>query len=97
MEADTAVDDPRVQNLVRRRDELGAAFHAGDEQTKQAAQQMWRDHRTELSQRLPWPADQVAGLVAYLEGARQAAGLRLSRHAALPRFRSLVILGRMLP
>ncbi len=32
---------------------------------------MWQEHRTELSQRLPWTADQLAELVAYLERVRQ--------------------------
>ncbi|MFC7328775.1 MerR family transcriptional regulator [Marinactinospora rubrisoli] len=68
----TPVDDPRVQELVRRWDELGAAFHAGDGDTEEAARRMWRDHRTELSRRLPWPADQLADLTGYLERARTA-------------------------
>lgn len=70
VQAGTVVDDPHAQDLLRRWDELGATFHAGDEQTKAAAQQMWQNRRTELSQRLPWPADQLADLVAYLERAR---------------------------
>ncbi|WSA72352.1 MerR family transcriptional regulator [Streptomyces sp. NBC_01799] len=72
---DTPVDDPQVQDLVRRWDELGATFHAvGErgERTKAAARRMWQDNSTELSRRLPWPADRMAALVGYLERARQA-------------------------
>ncbi|MEO3777756.1 MerR family transcriptional regulator [Micromonospora sp. B11E3] len=74
-DAGTPVDDPRVRDLVRQWDELGNAFHAegvGGEQTKAAARRMWQDHRDELSARLPWPAERMAGLMAYLERARAA-------------------------
>ncbi|GAA5055007.1 DNA-binding transcriptional MerR regulator [Thermocatellispora tengchongensis] len=69
----TPTDDPQVQDLVRRWDELGAAFHGdGDsgEQTAAAARRMWREHSEELGARLPWPAEKMAELVAYLESAR---------------------------
>jgi DNA-binding transcriptional MerR regulator len=39
---------------------------------KAAAQRMWQDNSADLGQRLPWPADQMTGLVAYLHRARQA-------------------------
>ncbi|MFI6937813.1 MerR family transcriptional regulator [Streptomyces sp. NPDC050418] len=72
---DTPVTDPQVQDLLRRWEELGAAFHAqgaAGEQTKAVAQQMWQGNSAEISRRLPWTADQMASLVAYLERARQA-------------------------
>jgi DNA-binding transcriptional MerR regulator len=74
MQAGTAASDPRTQDLARQWDELAAEFHPepGGEQTRRAARQMWQEHSEELSQRLPWPADQMAGLVSYLEQARQA-------------------------
>jgi DNA-binding transcriptional MerR regulator len=70
--AGTSVDDPRVQRLVRRWDELGSAFHPDDGRTRAAARRMWRDNRAGLSRRLPWPADQLGDLVAYVERARRA-------------------------
>ncbi|WP_392673899.1 MerR family transcriptional regulator [Streptomyces sp. LN785] len=72
---ETPVDDPRVQDLARRWDELGAAFHAAGEQgegTKAAARRMWQENSAGLGGSLPWPADRMAALVAYLERARQA-------------------------
>lgn len=68
----TPVDDPQVQDLVRHWDELGTGFHAGSEQTKDAARRMWQDNSAELSQRLPWSTEQMVELVGYLERARQA-------------------------
>lgn len=72
---DTPVDDPQVQDLLRRWDELGAAFHPADvagEQTKAAARRMWQDHSGELSRNLPWSAEKMTALTAYLERARAA-------------------------
>lgn len=71
----TAVDDPRVRDLVRRWDELGAAFHpegAAGQRAKAAARRMWADHSEELSRNLPWPADKMTALTAYLERVRAA-------------------------
>ncbi|WP_067179515.1 MerR family transcriptional regulator [Microtetraspora niveoalba] len=70
--ADTPVDDPRVRDLVRRWDTIGAAFHAGDERTAGAARRMWRDHGPELARGLPWSADLLNGLVAYVDRVRRA-------------------------
>lgn len=67
---DTPVDDPQVQDLVQRWDELGAAFQpegAASEQAKAAARQMWADHSEELSRNLPWPAEKLTAVTAYLE------------------------------
>jgi len=71
--AGTPVDDPGVQDLVARWTELGAAFHVGGEQaeTAAAARTMWQEHSDELSRRLPWPANQMTALVAYVDRARQ--------------------------
>ncbi|MEV7008767.1 MerR family transcriptional regulator [Streptosporangium sp. NPDC051022] len=72
--ADTPVDDPRVRDLLSRWDALGAAFHPAGERsggTRAAAQRMWQDNSAELSRNLPWPADRMTALVAYLERARQ--------------------------
>jgi DNA-binding transcriptional MerR regulator len=71
VQAGTPVGDPRVRDLVRRWDELGAAFHPEGERTATAARRMWQDHRTELSERLPWSAEQLSGLVDYLDRARR--------------------------
>ncbi|MEW9531134.1 MerR family transcriptional regulator [Microbispora sp. NPDC049125] len=67
----TPADDPRVQDLVRRWDAVGAMFHKSEE-TKAAALGMWRDNSAEISAPLPWPADQMRALVTYMEEARQA-------------------------
>lgn len=68
-------DDPRARDLVRRWDALAGRFHpegpAGAE-TAAAARRMWRDNSAEIGGSLPWPAERMAGLVAYLEQARQA-------------------------
>ena len=69
----TPVDDPRVTALVGRWDALAGRFHPGGaegERTKAAARAMWRDHGEELGQNLPWPADRMRELLAYLERAR---------------------------
>lgn len=71
VQAGTPVADPRVQDLVGRWDALGVLFHDGDERTKAAAQRMWQDNSADISRRLPWPADRMVALVAYLERARQ--------------------------
>ncbi|MEV8630801.1 MerR family transcriptional regulator [Streptosporangium sp. NPDC051023] len=74
--AETPVDDPQVRDLVSRWDALGSAFHPGgqqDERTTTTARRMWQDNTTEISRRLPWPAGQMAALVAYLERVRNTA------------------------
>ncbi|GGK87928.1 MerR family transcriptional regulator [Sphaerisporangium melleum] len=75
MDEGTPAGDPRVRDLVRRWDELGAGFHAegaSGERTAAAARLMWQEHRDRLSAALPWPAEKMAGLPAYLERARAA-------------------------
>lgn len=73
VQAGTPVHDPPVQDLVRRWDALGSLFHSG-EQTKAAARSMWQQNSGALSQALPWPADRLSALVAYLQQARDAVG-----------------------
>ncbi len=77
----TPVDDPRVQALTLRWDEIGTAFQGGDErideQVRAAANTMWQDNRAELSAQLSrqvgWPApDDMADVVDYVQRARQA-------------------------
>ena len=76
MAAGTPADDARVRDLARRWDELGAPFHPAGEpagaETRAAARRMWRENAAELGRGLPWPAERINGLVAYLEQARQA-------------------------
>ena len=64
-------DDPEARDFVRRWDELGSMFHSAED-TKAAARTMWQENSSELSGRLPWPADQMRDLVAYLQQAREA-------------------------
>ena len=69
--ANTPVDDPAAQDLVRRWDALGSKFHSNDA-TMTAARSMWQDNSPELSARLPWPADGLQELVTYLQRVREA-------------------------
>ena len=48
-----------------------ARFH-GSEGTKAAARTMWNENSNELSQALPWTAEQMHALVAHLHAAREA-------------------------
>jgi DNA-binding transcriptional MerR regulator len=73
VQADTPVDDHGVQNLVRRWDEVGAAFHQGEHQTAAAARRMWQDNSAEISRALPWSHEQMTALVVYLDRARHSA------------------------
>lgn len=67
--AGTPTTDPGVRELVARWDAVGERFH-GDDGTKAAARRLWADHGDELGARLPWSAEQLRGLVAYLDDAR---------------------------
>lgn len=64
-----------MTELVARRDALGArmspAGGAGQE-IAQAARRMWRENSTELGAGLPWPVEDVAALVTYIERVRQS-------------------------
>jgi MerR family transcriptional regulator, thiopeptide resistance regulator len=75
VEDGTPVEDPRVRDLVGRWDALGNRFHDDGpegERTKAAARAMWQRDSEQLGRSLPWPADRMRDLVAYLERARQA-------------------------
>ncbi|HEX5407108.1 MAG TPA: MerR family transcriptional regulator [Pseudonocardiaceae bacterium] len=73
--ADTPVDDQQVVELVSTWDTLGARFHAPapqGEQTAQAARRMWQENSAELGAALPWPAESMTALVAYVGRVRAA-------------------------
>jgi DNA-binding transcriptional MerR regulator len=75
LRAGTPAGDPAVQGLVAAWDELGSVFHpagAAGERTAAAARRLWQDEGAELRARLPWPAEDLAALPAYLEQARRA-------------------------
>ena len=65
----TPVSDPSIREWARTWDEIGSMFHSG-EHTKAAARSLWQDNRAALSADLPWSAEQLAGLLAYLQKAR---------------------------
>ncbi|MEU7876765.1 MerR family transcriptional regulator [Microbispora bryophytorum] len=75
VESGVPAEDERARDLVRRWDALAGGFHpdgADGERTRAAARRMWRDNSAEIGGSLPWPVERMAGLVAYLEQARQA-------------------------
>ncbi|HEX3593084.1 MAG TPA: MerR family transcriptional regulator [Pseudonocardiaceae bacterium] len=71
-EAATPMDDPAVVALIRRWNAIGARMQPPDDEgeTAEAARRMWRDNSSELATRLPWSADQLTKLVAYVQEAR---------------------------
>ncbi|MEU8274262.1 MerR family transcriptional regulator [Microbispora bryophytorum] len=74
VESGVPVEDERARDLVRRWDALAGGFHpdgAEGERTRAAADRMWRDNSAEIGRSLPWQTERIAGLVAYLEQARQ--------------------------
>ncbi len=75
VETGVPAEDERARDLVRRWDALAGGFHPGGpdgERTRAAARRMWRDNSAEIGRSLPWPAERMAGLVSYLEQARQS-------------------------
>ena len=64
-----APDDPRAREFVRRWDAVGERLNP-DEDTKRAARAMWTDDGTEIAARMPWPAEEITALVAFVERAR---------------------------
>ncbi|GAB3008248.1 MerR family transcriptional regulator [Amycolatopsis acidiphila] len=70
VEARTPADDPAVRELVRQWDALAAPFHA-DEGTKAAAQRTWQNNSAAIADTLPWPADRMTALVAYVARVRE--------------------------
>ncbi|MCG2622400.1 MerR family transcriptional regulator [Arthrobacter sp. I2-34] len=67
----TPAADPGVQELVARWDALATRFNGGDDAVKATAQQVWQDQSETISRTMPWPADELRALVAYLHEARQ--------------------------
>lgn len=69
----TPVDDPRVQALTRRIDEIGIAVHGGDERILTAAAAMWQANSAEIGRALDLPVpDGAPDVVDYLRRARGA-------------------------
>ncbi|MEV4092493.1 MerR family transcriptional regulator [Streptosporangium saharense] len=72
----TPVDDPRVRGLLGEYDRLGAPFQPEGvtneqrERLRAAVQRMWRDHGGDIVRNLPWSAEEMAALHAYLDRAR---------------------------
>ncbi|MFF1828298.1 MerR family transcriptional regulator [Paenarthrobacter sp. NPDC058040] len=67
--ADTPVSDPEVRQWVQDWDSIGSMFHSGED-TKAAARAVWKENSHAISADLPWNAEQMAGLVGYLQKAR---------------------------
>ncbi|MFI7131455.1 MerR family transcriptional regulator [Nonomuraea sp. NPDC050153] len=74
----TPVDHPQVQDLLRQWDTIGVPFQPEgitDEQREQmqnAVRQLWQDHSSDIVRNLPWPAEKMTALYAYLDRARAA-------------------------
>ncbi|MFJ4027140.1 MerR family transcriptional regulator [Paenarthrobacter sp. NPDC089989] len=67
--AETPVSDPAVQAWVRNWNGIGSMFHS-TEDTKVAARAAWQENSQAISADLPWSAEQMTGLVKYLQEAR---------------------------
>ncbi|MFK0008470.1 MerR family transcriptional regulator [Paenarthrobacter sp. NPDC090520] len=67
--AETPVSDPAVKTWVRNWDSIGSMFHAAED-TKAAARAAWQENSQAISADLPWSAEQMTGLVKYLQKAR---------------------------
>ncbi|GGU40526.1 MerR family transcriptional regulator [Lentzea flava] len=66
----TPPSDPRVVELARQWDELGAEFTGGDPAIQAAAQRSWEENKAAISTQIGWPAED--GLVDYVSQARAA-------------------------
>lgn len=66
----TPPTDPRVVELSRQWDALGAKFTGGDPAIQAAAQRSWGENKGAISSQIGWPADD--GLVDYIGAARAA-------------------------
>jgi DNA-binding transcriptional MerR regulator len=66
----TPPTDPRVVELSRQWDELGAKFTGNDPAIKAAAQRSWDENKGAISSQIGWPVDD--GLVDYIGAARAA-------------------------
>ena len=69
VQANTAVSDPAVREWVHSWDAIGSMFHSGED-TKAAARAAWQENSQSISAGLPWSAEQMAGLLGYLQKAR---------------------------
>ena len=70
MAGGTPPTDPRVVELSRRWDALGAKFTGGDPAIQAAAQRSWDENKSTISTQIGWPSDD--GLVDYVGRARAA-------------------------
>jgi DNA-binding transcriptional MerR regulator len=66
----TPPTDPRVVELARQWDALGAKFTGGDPAIQAAARRSWEENKAAISTQIGWPADD--GLVDYIGRARAA-------------------------
>ncbi|HUQ56932.1 MerR family transcriptional regulator [Lentzea sp.] len=64
----TPASDPRVVELSRQWDELGARFTGGDPAVQAAARKSWNENKASISTQIGWPSDD--GLVDYVNEAR---------------------------
>lgn len=69
VQSDRPVSDPAVQEWVRSWDSIGSMFHSGED-TKAAARAAWQDNSQAISASTPWSAEQMTGLMGYLQQAR---------------------------
>ena len=79
--AGTPPDDPRVQRLVARIDELGARFSGGDRKISAGVRAAWADDPAGLAD---VPAEQAATwgeLTRYLDLARRRISTKEQEHA----------------
>jgi DNA-binding transcriptional MerR regulator len=79
--AGTAPDDPRVQRLVTRIDELGARFSGGDRELSAGVRAAWDDDPPGLSNVQPEQSTTWRELVRYLDLARERANTKEQKHA----------------
>lgn len=66
-----APDSQEARALVARWDAIGAMFHAGGTGTETATRRMWAENSEEISARLPWSAEDMRELVAYVTRVRE--------------------------
>ncbi|HEX7305849.1 MerR family transcriptional regulator [Lentzea sp.] len=64
----TPASDPRVVELSRQWDALGASFTGGDPAIQAAAQKSWNENKAAISSQIGWASDD--GLVEYVNRAR---------------------------
>jgi len=79
--AGTPPDDPRVQRLVARIDELGAWFSGGDRKISAGVRAAWRDDPAGLADATAEQANSWRDLGRYLDLARQRMHTKEEEHA----------------